>query len=57
MSFVTAKEIQDIVEGFVTVIWDKALGVKLDRSSFPRMTYQEAMSKVGILADQLLPKY
>lgn len=46
MSFVTAKDIQDIVEGFVAAIWDKALGVKLDKSMFPHMTYQEAMSKV-----------
>ncbi|KAI9321075.1 tRNA synthetases class II-domain-containing protein [Dichotomocladium elegans] len=47
MSFVTAEDIQQIVEGFVTKIWDTALGVKLDKSMFPHMTYQEAMSNYG----------
>ena len=47
MSFITAKELQEVVEGFVTSIWNKALGVKLDKSSFPHMTYREAMSSYG----------
>ncbi|PHZ13776.1 aspartyl-tRNA synthetase [Rhizopus microsporus ATCC 52813] len=47
MSFVKAKDIQNIIEGMVTAIWDKALSIKLTKSSFPHMTYHEAMSKYG----------
>ncbi|KAI9019417.1 tRNA synthetases class II-domain-containing protein, partial [Phycomyces nitens] len=47
MSFVTPKQIQHIIQGMVTSIWDKALGVKLTDDSFPHMTYTEAMSRYG----------
>ncbi|KAI8143086.1 tRNA synthetases class II-domain-containing protein [Fennellomyces sp. T-0311] len=47
MSFITAQELQEVVEGFVTSIWNKALGVQLDKSSFPHMTYLEAMTHYG----------
>lgn len=46
MSFVTPRDIQSIVQGFITQIWDKALGIKLDDSTFRHMTYHEAMTKV-----------
>lgn len=46
MSFIKIKDIQDIIEGMVTSIWDKALGLKLTHQDFPHMTYHEAMSKV-----------
>ncbi|KAG1471056.1 hypothetical protein G6F56_002341 [Rhizopus delemar] len=47
MSFVKVQDIQNIIEGMVTTIWDKALGKKLTKASFPHMTYHEAMSKYG----------
>ncbi|CDH58093.1 aspartyl-trna synthetase [Lichtheimia corymbifera JMRC:FSU:9682] len=47
MSFVTPRDIQSIVQGFITQIWDKALGIKLDDSTFRHMTYHEAMTKYG----------
>jgi aspartyl-tRNA synthetase len=47
MSFIKIKDIQDIIEGMVTSIWDKALGKKLTKEMFPHMTYNEAMSKYG----------
>ncbi|KAI8083923.1 tRNA synthetases class II-domain-containing protein [Thamnidium elegans] len=47
MSFIKIKDIQNIIEGMVTSIWDKALGRKLTKKSFPHMTYNEAMSCYG----------
>ncbi|KAI7863657.1 tRNA synthetases class II-domain-containing protein [Spinellus fusiger] len=47
MSFITPNDIQHIVEGMVTSIWDKALDIKLTKESFPHMTYSEAMSMYG----------
>ncbi|KAG0192704.1 hypothetical protein DFQ28_008211 [Apophysomyces sp. BC1034] len=47
MSFVQPTDIQNIIEGMVTAIWDKALGIKLNKDMFPHMTYHEAMSKYG----------
>ncbi|CAO3607745.1 unnamed protein product [Mucor hiemalis] len=47
MSFIKIKDIQSIIEGMVTSIWDKALGKKLTKDMFPHMTYNEAMSKYG----------
>ncbi|ORZ02392.1 tRNA synthetases class II-domain-containing protein [Syncephalastrum racemosum] len=47
MSFVTAKDIQHVIEDMVTAVWQKALGVTLDASSFPHMPYQEAMTTYG----------
>ncbi|GAA5799804.1 tRNA synthetases class II-domain-containing protein [Helicostylum pulchrum] len=47
MSFIKIKDIQNIIEGMVTLIWDKALGRKLTKESFPHMTYNEAMSSYG----------
>jgi aspartyl-tRNA synthetase len=51
MSFIKAGDIQNIVEGMVAKIWDKALHIKLDKSHFPHMTYHDAMSKVKIFQD------
>lgn len=47
MSFIKIKDIQNIIEGMVTSIWDKALGKKLTKDMFPHMTYNEAMSTYG----------
>ena len=47
MSFIKIQDIQNIIEGMVTSIWDKALGKKLTKDMFPHMTYNEAMSKYG----------
>lgn len=46
MSFIKAQDIQSIIEGMITAIWDRALDRKLTKASFPHMTYHEAMSKV-----------
>ncbi|KAJ2961755.1 hypothetical protein NQZ79_g2979 [Umbelopsis isabellina] len=47
MSFIKAKDIQNIIEGMVSAIWKKALDVQLSKMDFPHMTYNEAMSKYG----------
>ncbi|CAO3693630.1 unnamed protein product [Umbelopsis ramanniana] len=47
MSFIKANDIQNIIEGMVTKIWNKILNIQLDKSKFPHMTYQQAMSKFG----------
>lgn len=47
MSFIKANDIQNIIEGMVTKIWNKILNIQLDKSTFPHMSYQQAMSKVG----------
>jgi aspartyl-tRNA synthetase len=51
MSFVKASDIQSIIEGVVTEIWSKILHVQLGKSSFPHMTYHDAMSKVRYRGD------
>ncbi|KAI8096502.1 tRNA synthetases class II-domain-containing protein [Halteromyces radiatus] len=47
MSFVSARQVQQVIEGMVAAIWSKALGIQLSEQSFPHMTYQEAMTKYG----------
>ncbi|KAI9284945.1 tRNA synthetases class II-domain-containing protein [Umbelopsis sp. AD052] len=47
MSFIKASDIQNIIEGMVTEIWKNALDIQLDKSRFPHITYQHAMSKYG----------
>ncbi|KAI8967433.1 tRNA synthetases class II-domain-containing protein [Mycotypha africana] len=47
MSFAKVKDVQGIIEGMVSDIWDRALGIKLAKDNFPHMTYTEAMSKYG----------
>ncbi|RUP51623.1 tRNA synthetases class II-domain-containing protein [Jimgerdemannia flammicorona] len=47
MSFVTARDIQDLIEGMVATIWHRVLGIELGKDAFPRMTYQDAMSRFG----------
>jgi aspartyl-tRNA synthetase len=44
-SFLTEREIQDIMEGLVKAMWKSGVGVELP--DFPRMTYADAMSKYG----------
>ena len=44
-SFLTEREIQDIMEGLVKAMW-KA-GVNVDLPDFPRITYADAMAKYG----------
>jgi aspartyl-tRNA synthetase len=43
MSFVTADDIMDFVEGMYKFVFEKALGIKL--SNFVRLTYEEVMKK------------
>ncbi|HWH41466.1 MAG TPA: aspartate--tRNA ligase [Usitatibacter sp.] len=44
-SFLTEREIQDLMEGLVRHVWKQVLGVELP--PFPRLTYAEATSKYG----------
>jgi len=44
-SFLTEREIQDIMEGLVRHVWKKVLAV--DLPPFPRLTYAEATSRYG----------
>ncbi len=44
-SFLSEREIQDIMEGLVKSMWKEGLGI--DLPDFPRMSYSEAMSKYG----------
>lgn len=47
MSFIKIQDIQNLIEGMVTSIWDKALNKTLTKADFPHMTYHEAMSQYG----------
>ncbi|KAF9088300.1 aspartyl-tRNA synthetase 2, mitochondrial [Mortierella sp. AD031] len=48
VSFGSAKDIQNLVEGLVRSVWRKLKDVELfDGTPFPRMNYQVAMSKYG----------
>jgi aspartyl-tRNA synthetase len=44
-SFLTEREIQDIMEGLVKTMWKAGLGI--DLPDFPRITYAEAMARYG----------
>jgi aspartyl-tRNA synthetase len=44
-SFLTEREIQDIMEGLVKTMWK--VGLNVDLPDFPRMTYAEAMHRFG----------
>jgi aspartyl-tRNA synthetase len=44
-SFLTEREIQDLMEGLVRHVWKQVLGV--DLPPFPRLTYAEATGKYG----------
>ncbi|KAF9544375.1 aspartyl-tRNA synthetase 2, mitochondrial [Mortierella hygrophila] len=48
VSFGSARDIQNLVEGLVRSVWKKLKSVELfDGKEFPRMNYQVAMSKYG----------
>jgi len=44
-SFLTEREIQDVMEGLIRHVWKQVLGV--DLPAFPRLTYAEATSRFG----------
>ena len=46
MSFVTADDVFDAVEGLFCALWKDCLGVELPRP-FPRLTFREAMGRYG----------
>ncbi len=46
MSFVEVEDILAIVEGFISTLFDKVLGVNIPMP-LPRLTYREAMDKYG----------
>jgi aspartyl-tRNA synthetase len=48
VSFGSARDIQNLVEGLVRSVWKKLKDVELfEGKEFPRMNYQVAMSKYG----------
>ncbi|KAI8367162.1 tRNA synthetases class II-domain-containing protein [Choanephora cucurbitarum] len=47
MSFVKQEDVQGIIEGMITSIWDRVFGKTLSSADFPHMTYTEAMSTYG----------
>lgn len=48
VSFGSARDIQNLVEGLVRSVWRKLKDVELfEGKGFPRMNYQVAMSKYG----------
>lgn len=46
MSFVTQNDIIEIAENFTKRLWQKILGMEI-QTPFPRMTYDEAMTRFG----------
>ena len=46
MSFVEESDIMDLIEGMMVKLFKEVLNIELDRP-FPRMTYEEAMSRFG----------
>lgn len=46
MSFVTADDVIEMMEGFVRTLWKRVLDV--DVATIPRMTYADAMERFGI---------
>ncbi|MBW2038843.1 MAG: aspartate--tRNA ligase [Deltaproteobacteria bacterium] len=47
VSFVDAEDVQECIEGMLEVLFREILGVELKRP-FPRMSYQEAISRYGL---------
>lgn len=47
MSFVDAEDVQECMEGMLEVLFHEILGVELKRP-FPKMSYQEAISRYGL---------
>ncbi|MDR1677339.1 MAG: aspartate--tRNA ligase [Deltaproteobacteria bacterium] len=47
MSFVSQEDIMDILEGYIALVFEKTLNITLTRP-FPRLTYDQAMSRYGI---------
>jgi len=47
MSFVEEEDVLGIIEGLVTDIFEKAMGMKIG-PGFPRITYAEAMARYGV---------
>jgi aspartyl-tRNA synthetase len=46
MSFVTEKDVQDVVEGLLAALWKDILGVEVPRP-FARLSYDDAMARYG----------
>ncbi|MDR1309268.1 MAG: aspartate--tRNA ligase [Deltaproteobacteria bacterium] len=47
MSFVSQEEIMDVLEGYVSLVFEKTMGLALERP-FPRLSYDQAMARYGI---------
>lgn len=47
MAFATGKDVVNVVEGLVQRLWTALLNEALPASSFPHLSYEEAMSKYG----------
>ncbi len=46
LSFVNEEGIMDLIEGLITHVFSRTLGIELN-TPFPRLTYQEAMDRFG----------
>ncbi|MDR2367199.1 MAG: aspartate--tRNA ligase [Deltaproteobacteria bacterium] len=46
MSFVSQEDVIEVLEGYMALVFERTLGVALERP-FPRLTYDEAMSRYG----------
>lgn len=47
MSFAVGKDVMRVIEHLIRYLWIRLLGVDLGQNRFPRMPYEEAMSKYG----------
>lgn len=47
MSFVGAEQIMSLIEDLMKHLWNKILGCKLSEEAFPRLAYEDAMSRYG----------
>ena len=47
MSFATGEDVMGVVESLVRSLWMTLLDSELGQSAFPRMPYEEAMSRYG----------
>jgi len=52
MSFIEEKDIQQLIEGLVKQVWKDCLGTEV-QIPFPRMSYDEAMSRFGVDAPDM----
>ncbi len=52
MSFITPKEIMEVMEGMVALLWKQTLGIDLPRP-FPQISYEDSMARFGLDAPDM----